>query len=97
MAWYRDWTEDRKQKCERGVPPSGRPRSGSAVERLQSAYDREASKNSSLSTRIYEVCAERDSLKGQVRDYERVMRAIGPEQNGAEGRGDRLCGRSKGG
>ena len=26
------------------------------------------------------VCAERDSLKGKVRDYERVRRAIGPEQ-----------------
>ena len=52
----------------------------SKFERLQSAYDREVSKNSSLSARIYEVCAERDSLKGQVRDYERVRQAIGPEQ-----------------
>lgn len=39
-----------------------------------------SSKNGSLSARIYEVCAERDGLKGQVRDYERVRRAIGPEQ-----------------
>ena len=30
--------------------------------------------------RIYEVCAERDSLKGKVRDYERVRQAIGLEQ-----------------
>lgn len=45
-----------------------------------SAYYREVSKNGSLSARIYEVCAERDGLKGQVRDYERVRRAIGPEQ-----------------
>ena len=52
----------------------------SKFERLQSAYDREVSKNSSLSARIYEVCAERDSLKGQVRDYERVKRAFGPEE-----------------
>ena len=52
----------------------------SKFERLQSAYDREISKNNSLSARIYEVCAERDSLMGQVRDYERVRRAIGPEQ-----------------
>ena len=52
----------------------------SRFERLQIAYDREVSKNGSLSARIYEVCAERDSLKGQVRDYERVRRAIGPEQ-----------------
>ncbi len=52
----------------------------SKFERLQSAYDREVSKNSSLSARIYEVCAERDSLKEQVRDYERVRQAIGPEQ-----------------
>ena len=52
----------------------------SRFERLQSAYDREVSKNSSLSARIYEVCAERDSLKGQVRDYERVRQAIGLEQ-----------------
>ena len=47
---------------------------------MQSAYDREVSKNSSLSARIHEVCAERDSQKRQVRDYERVRRAIGPEQ-----------------
>jgi len=52
----------------------------SRFERLQSAYDREVSKNGSLSARIYEVCAERDGLKGQVTDYERVRRAIGPEQ-----------------
>jgi hypothetical protein len=32
----------------------------SKFERLQAAYDREVSKNSSLSERIYEVCAERD-------------------------------------
>ena len=43
-------------------------------------YGREVSKNSSLSERIYEVCAERDRLKGKVRDYERVRRAIGTEQ-----------------
>ncbi len=52
----------------------------SRFERLQSAYDREVGKNSSLSARIYEVCAERDSLKGQVRDFERVKRAFGPEE-----------------
>ena len=49
-------------------------------ERLQSAYDREVNKNSSLSARIYEVCAEKDSLKGQVKDYERIKRAFGPEE-----------------
>ena len=42
----------------------------SKFERLQADYGREVSKNSSLSERIYEVCAERDSLKGKVRDYE---------------------------
>ena len=52
----------------------------SKFERLQADYGREVSKNSSLSERIYEVCAERDSLKGKVRVYERVRRAIGPEQ-----------------
>lgn len=52
----------------------------SKFERLQADYGREVSKNSSLSERIYEVCAERDSLKGKVRDYERVRRAIGLEQ-----------------
>lgn len=52
----------------------------SKFERLQADYGREVSKNSSLSERIYEVCAERDSLKGKVRDYERVRRAIGTEQ-----------------
>jgi len=49
-------------------------------ERLKRDYDQEVDKNSRLSDRIYEVCAERDSLKGQVRDYERVRQAIGPEQ-----------------
>ena len=52
----------------------------SRFERLQSAYDREVGKTSSISARIYEVCAERDSLKGQVRDFERVKRAFGPEE-----------------
>ena len=52
----------------------------SKFERLQADYGREVSKNSTLSERIYEVCAERDSLKGKVRDYERVRRAIGTEQ-----------------
>ena len=52
----------------------------SRFERLQSAYDREVGKNSSLLARIYEVCAERDSLMGQVRDYERVRRAIEKER-----------------
>jgi len=52
----------------------------SKFERLQADYGQEVSKNSSLSERIYEVCAERDSLKGKVRDYGRVRRAIGPEQ-----------------
>ena len=52
----------------------------SKFERLQSTYDREVNKNSSLSARIYEVCAEKDSLKGQVKDYERIKRAFGPEE-----------------
>ena len=52
----------------------------SKFERLQSAYDREVGKSNSLSDRIYEICAEKDSLMGQVRDYERLKRAIGPEQ-----------------
>ena len=52
----------------------------SRFERVQSAYDREVSKNSSLSARIYEVCTERDSLKGQVMDYARIKWAFGPEE-----------------
>ena len=52
----------------------------SRFERLQIAYDREVSKSNSLSARIYEVCAERDSLKEEVRDYERLKQVIGPEQ-----------------
>ena len=52
----------------------------SKFERLQSAYDREVSKNKTLSNRIHDVCVERDSLMGQVRDYERLKQAIGPEQ-----------------
>lgn len=39
----------------------------SRFERLQSAYDREGSKNRSLSDRIFEVCAERGSLKGLIK------------------------------
>ena len=54
--------------------------SATALTRSPVRPSREVSKNSSLSERIYEVCAERDSLKGKVRDYERVRRAIGPEQ-----------------
>lgn len=52
----------------------------SQFERLQSAYSREVSKSNSLSTRIHDVCAERDALKERVMDYERVKQAYGPEQ-----------------
>jgi hypothetical protein len=54
----------------------------SRFKQLQSAYDREVGKNRSLSARIYEVCTERDSLKGQVRDYERVKQVFGAEKVG---------------
>ena len=65
------------RRIQISLEESGNPR---IKEIIMSAYDREVSKNGSLSARIYEVCAERDGLKGQVRDYERVRRAIGPEQ-----------------
>ncbi len=47
---------------------------------LQNAYDREINKNDALSSRINRVCAERDNLRRQIRDYERVRQVIGPEQ-----------------
>ena len=52
----------------------------SRFERLQRAYDREISKNRSLTVRIDKLCAERDSLKAQVRDCEWIRKAIGPYQ-----------------
>ncbi len=42
--------------------------------------NREIGNNKSLSTRIFEVRAERDSREETVRDYERARRAIGPGQ-----------------
>lgn len=52
----------------------------SQLERLQDAYSREISKNNSLSSRIIEVCKERDGLLEQVRDFNRGKKAYGPEQ-----------------
>ena len=61
----------------------------SRFEQLQRACNREISRNRSLTVRIDKLCAERDSLKEQVRNYERVRQAIGPEQT------DRILERAK--
>lgn len=48
--------------------------------KLQMAYEREVNKNSVLSERITALVTESDILKKELRDYERVKTALGPEQ-----------------
>jgi hypothetical protein len=49
-------------------------------ERLQSSYDREVSKNNTLSSRLEDVVTENRGLRNMAQDYERVRRAYGPER-----------------
>ena len=49
-------------------------------ERLQGQYNRVSERCYSYSARLDEVSAENKSLREEVRDYERLKRAIGPEQ-----------------
>lgn len=48
--------------------------------RLKDSYQREVRRSGTLSTRLDEVLAERNSLREEIRDYDRVKRAFGPEQ-----------------
>lgn len=50
------------------------------LERLQGQYNRVSGQCYSYSARLDEVSAVNKSLKEEVRDYERLKRAIGPEQ-----------------
>ena len=49
-------------------------------ERLQGDYGRAREGNANLSERLQEVKMENKALRGTVADFERVKRAIGPEQ-----------------
>ena len=52
----------------------------SKFERLQGQYNRVSERCYSYSARLDAVSAENKSLREEVRDYERLKRAIGPEQ-----------------
>ena len=47
---------------------------------LEKDYSREVSKNNTLSSRVRELVAENQQLKGEVRDYDRVKKAYGSER-----------------
>jgi hypothetical protein len=52
----------------------------SRFERLQSSYNREISKNNTLSDRIEDLTSENRVLRNAADNYERVCRAFGPER-----------------
>ncbi len=52
----------------------------SKFERLQGQYNRVSERCYSYSARLDAVSAENKALREEVRDYERLKRAIGPEQ-----------------
>ena len=52
----------------------------SKFERLQSSYNREVSKNNTLSDRIEDLASENQELRNVAENYERVSRAYGPER-----------------
>jgi len=52
----------------------------SKFERLQSSYEREVGKNSTLSDRLEDIVSENKALRKVADDYERVRRAYGPER-----------------
>ena len=49
------------------------------LSRLQKKYEYEVEKNKSLSLRIHDLSRENNNLSEQVRDYERVKKAYGPD------------------
>ena len=48
--------------------------------RLEKDYDREVSKNSTLSSRVQQLVNENKQLLAEVKDYDRVKTAYGPER-----------------
>ncbi|MPM70141.1 hypothetical protein SDC9_117094 [bioreactor metagenome] len=52
----------------------------SKFDRLQSSYNREVSKNNTLSDRLGDVVSENRALRNVADDFERVSRAYGPER-----------------
>ncbi|MEA4896510.1 MAG: plasmid recombination protein [Oscillospiraceae bacterium] len=52
----------------------------SKFERLQSSYNREVSKNNTLSERLEDLVSENRVLRNVAENYERVSRAYGPER-----------------
>ena len=48
--------------------------------RLERDYDREVSKNSTLSSRVQQLVNENKQLQAEVKDYDRVKTAYGPER-----------------
>lgn len=52
----------------------------SKFERLQSSYEREISKNNTLSDRLESVISENRVLRNVAENYERVCHAYGPER-----------------
>ena len=48
--------------------------------RLEKDYDREVSKNSTLSSRVQQLVIENKQLQAEVREYDRVKTAYGPER-----------------
>ena len=52
----------------------------SKFERLESSYNREVSKNNTLSGRLEDVLSENRVLRNVAENYERVSRAYGPER-----------------
>ena len=49
-------------------------------ERLQSSYVREVSKNNMLSNRLEDFLSENRGLRSVAENYERIIRAYGPER-----------------
>jgi len=52
----------------------------SKYDRLQSSYNREVSKNNTLSDRLEDIVSENRALRNVADDFERVNRAYGPER-----------------
>ena len=48
--------------------------------RLEKDYNREVSKNSTLSSRVQQLVSENKQLQAEVKDYNRVKTAYGPER-----------------
>ena len=48
--------------------------------RLEKDYDREVSKNNTLSSRVQQLVNENKQLQAEVKDYDRVKTAYGPER-----------------